>query len=159
MLSRAPTALTTASKPSAKPDPMQLKEAKWGSHKRRLVEELEKMTAEGWVVAYTDGSAKRVRGWMQAGYGVWYGRHVHRNSATHVPSHERQSISRGELGGVLRVALSRQPGERMVIKLDSEYVHHGVGGEMEASWVEDVLRGGGAQKFMGTCPLVARRGG
>ena len=55
----------------------------------------------GWTVAYTDGSAKHVRGWMQAGYGVWYGVGHSRNHAAHVPTHERQSTSRGELRGVL----------------------------------------------------------
>ena len=28
------------------------------------------MKSGGWVVAYTDGSAKLVRGWMQVGWGV-----------------------------------------------------------------------------------------
>ena len=55
------------------------------------------MSGEGWVVVYTDGSAKRVRGWMQAGYGVWFGDNSSRDFRAHVPAHERQSISRGEL--------------------------------------------------------------
>ena len=80
------------------------------------------MSGEGWVVVYTDGSAKRVRGWMHAGYGVWFGQHNSRNFRAHVPAHERQSISRGELRGVLHAMLSRAEGERMVVVVDSEYI-------------------------------------
>ena len=122
MFHRAPQAPTTAKLPSARPDPLKLKEEKWGSHKQSLLAELEKMSGEGWVVVYTDGSAKRVRGWMQAGYGVWFGDNSSRNFRAHVPAHERQSISRGELRGVLHAMLSRVAGERMVVVVDSEYV-------------------------------------
>ena len=89
------------------------------------MEELGQLAADGWVVAYTDGSAKRVRGWMQAGYGVWYGHNAPRNTAAHVPAHKRQSISKGELRGVLHAGLSRQASERMVKVLDSEFVFKG----------------------------------
>ena len=122
MFHRAPQAPTTAKLPSARPDPLKLKEAKWGSHKRSLLAELEGMSGEGWVIVYTDGSAKRVRGWMQAGYGVWFGDNSNRNFRAHVPAHERQSISRGELRGVLHAMLSREAGERMVVVVDSEYI-------------------------------------
>ena len=77
----------------------ELKEEKWGSHKQSLLAELERMSGEGWVVVYTDGLAKRVRGWMQAGYGVWFGDNSSRNFRAHVPAHERQSISRGGVAG------------------------------------------------------------
>ena len=83
MFHRAPQAPTTAKLPSARPDPLKLKEEKWGSHKRSLLAELEGMSGEGWVVVYTDGSAKRVRGWMQAGYGVWFGDNSDRNFRAH----------------------------------------------------------------------------
>ena len=63
---------------------------------------------------------------MQAGYGVWYGPHNTRNFSAHVPAHERQSISRGELRGVQHAMLSRAVGEHMVIVLDSEYVFKGI---------------------------------
>ena len=106
MFQRTPGAPTTARKPAAQPGTLQKKELKWGEHKKTLLLELERMGQEGWVVAYTDGSAKRVRGWMQAGYGVWYGPHHTRNFSAHVPAHERQSISRGELLGVLHAMLS-----------------------------------------------------
>ena len=52
-------------------------------------------------MAYTDGSAKGVRGWLSAGYGVWYGDSKGDNYYNQVPAHERQSVSRGELNGVL----------------------------------------------------------
>ena len=122
MFHRAPQAPTTAKLPSARPDPLKLKDEKWGSHKRSLLAELERMSGEGWVVVYTDGSAKRVRGWMQAGYGVWFGDNSNRNFRAHVPAHKRQSISRGELRGVLHAMLSREAGERMVVVVDSEYI-------------------------------------
>ena len=51
------------------------------------------LQSQGGVVVYTDGSAKRVWGWMQAGYGVWYGTGHSRNHTAHVPASERQSIS------------------------------------------------------------------
>ena len=59
---------------------------------------------------------------MQAGYGVWFGDNSNRNFRAHVPAHERQSISRGELRGVLHAMLSREAGERMVVVVDSEYI-------------------------------------
>ena len=122
MFQRTPGAPTTSRKPATQPGTLQEKELKWGEHKKTLLLELERMGQEGWVVVYTDGSAKRVRGWMLAGYGVWYGPHNTRNFSAHVPAHERQSISRGEVRGVLHAMLSRAVGERMVIVLDSEYV-------------------------------------
>ena len=126
MFQRVPTAPTTAPNPSEKPDPLQLKEAKWGNHNKKLLEELEVMAAQGWVVVYTDGSAKRVRGWMQAGCGVWFGEHHSHNFSSHVPAHECQSINRGELRGVLHAILSRTQGERMVVVLNSEYIFKGI---------------------------------
>ena len=79
MFQRTPGAPTTARKPAAQPGTLQKKELKWGEHKKTLLLELERMGQEGWVVVYMDGSAKCVRGWMQAGYGVWYGLHHTRN--------------------------------------------------------------------------------
>ena len=58
MFHRAPQTPTTAKLPSARPDPLKLKEEKWGSHKQSLLAELERMSGEGWMVVYTDGSAK-----------------------------------------------------------------------------------------------------
>ena len=126
MFWKAPQAPTTAHTPSTQLDPLQKKEAKWGGYKATLLKELGDMQAQGWEVVYTDGSAKRVRGWMQAGYGVWFGEGSSRNCHACVPAHERQSISRGELRGVLRALQDRRPGERMVVVLDSEYVYKGV---------------------------------
>ena len=76
----------------------------------------------GWTVAYTDGSAKTVCGWAQAGFGVWFHRGSPRNHSAHVPISERQSVSRGELRGVLHAVLARRPGERLAVVMDSEYV-------------------------------------
>ena len=97
-----------------------------GAYMRQLLHELEELSEQGYLIVYTDGSAKRARGWMQAGYGVWYGEGHSNNHAAHVPAHERQSVSRGELKGVLHAMLTRGPGERMVVVLDSEYVFKGI---------------------------------
>ena len=126
MFWKAPKAPTTAHTPSTQLDPLQKKEAKWGEYKAKLLQELGDLQAQGWEVVYTDGSAKRVRGWMQVGYGVWFGEGSPRSCHACVPAHERQSISRGELRGVLRALQDRRPGERMVVVLDSEYVYKGV---------------------------------
>ena len=139
MFHRTPGAPTTARTPATQPGTLQKKELKWGEHKKTLLLELERMGQEGWVVVYTDGPAKRVRGWMQVGYGVWHGPHNTRNFSAHVPAHERQSISRGELRGVLHAMFSRAVGEHMVIVLDSEYVFKGITIWME-KWKRHVWR-------------------
>ena len=126
MFRRAPTAPTTAVKKSQKVDALHLKEAKWGAQKKKLLQELEGLQREGRVVAYTHGSAKRICGWMQAGYGVWFGPGHKANHTAHVPAHERQSISRRGLRGVLHAMLARDLGERLVVVLDSEYVCKGM---------------------------------
>ena len=75
-------------------DKQQMKEAKWGAYKTKLVAELESLSREDWTVVYTDGSAKVVRGWAQAGYGAWYGPGSQRNKSDFVPLGEKQSVSR-----------------------------------------------------------------
>ena len=67
------------------------------------------LEGEGWATAYTDGSAKQVGGWWQAGYGVWFGDGSERNFSAPVPSAECQSVRRAELWGVLN-ALQRRRG-------------------------------------------------
>ena len=86
-----------------------------------MVEKLAVLEREEWQLVYTDGSAKQVRGWWQAGYGVWFGEGEDRNVGAPVPTHECQSVSRGELRGVLH-AVERRRGGGMVVVLDSEYV-------------------------------------
>ena len=49
-----------------------------------------------------------------------------RNYSAPVPPHERQSVSRAELMGVLQALQLRRPGGRMVVVLDSEYVYKGI---------------------------------
>ena len=107
-------------------DKLQAKEEKWGAYKAKVVAELETMAGEGWTVVYTDGSAKVVRGWAQAGFGAWYGPSALRNASDFVPLGEKQSVSRAELRGVLCAVRGRQWGERMVVVLDSEYVYKGI---------------------------------
>ena len=107
-------------------DKLQVKEAKWGAYKTKMVSELESLVGEGWTVVYTDGSAKVVRGWAQAWFGAWYGSGSQRNSSDFVPLGEKQSVSRAEIRGVLHAARSRRWEEHMVVVLDSEYVFKGI---------------------------------
>ena len=115
---------TVGGKPQV--DKLQAKEEKWGAYKAKVVAELETMAGEGWTVVYTDGSAKVVRGWAQAGFGAWYGPNALRNASDFIPLGEKQSVSRAELRGVLHAVRGRQWGERMVVVLDSEYVYKGI---------------------------------
>ena len=103
-----------------------MKEAKWGAYKTKVVVELENLSGEGWTVVYTDGSAKVVRGWAQAGFGAWYGPNSLRNVCDFVPLGEKQSVSRAEIRGVLHAVRNRRWEERMVVVLDSEYVFKGI---------------------------------
>ena len=99
----------------------------WGGLDRRLHGRICKSGhGEGWTVVYTDGSAKVVRRWAQAGYGAWYGPGSLRNSSDFVPLGEKQSVSRAELRGVLHAVHSRRWEERMIVVLDSEYVYKGI---------------------------------
>ena len=70
---------------------------------------------------------------MQAGYGFWYGEGSARTFYSSVPAHECQSISRGELQGVLHALLHRQEVERLVVIMDSKNVYKGVV-EWSAKW-------------------------
>ena len=77
-------------------------------------------------MAYADSSAKQVGGWWQAGYGVYFAQGSPRDFMAPVPLHERQSLSQGELWGMLHALEIRQPQERLVIVLDSEYGYKGI---------------------------------
>ena len=85
------------------------------------------MEEEGWIVVFTDGSAKQVGGGGgQAGFGVFFEVLSSRNFSARVPPHERQSVRRAELRGVLQALKLRWSGEHMVIVLDPEYVYKGI---------------------------------
>ena len=58
---------------------------------------LQGLRQQGWFVACTDGPAKRVEEWIQAGKGAWYGDQSPLNYDNTLPAHQRQSINRGEL--------------------------------------------------------------
>ena len=85
------------------------KDTNWGTHCAATVNAVTALVAQSWVGA--DGSAKRLQGLMQAGYGVFYGDGSDCNFAAHVLLVERQSVSRGELWGVLHALLQCKPGE------------------------------------------------
>ena len=97
MFRRAPTPPTRALKPPARVDPVKAKGAKWGGRHDELLKDLVELATNDWTVACTDGSAKKVGSWMQAGYGIWFGDAHSHNHRSHVPTHESQSVSRGEL--------------------------------------------------------------
>ena len=59
------------------------------------------MQEEGWIVVFTDRSAKQVGGWWQAAFGVFFEVLSSRNYSALVPPHERQSVSSAELRGIL----------------------------------------------------------
>ena len=60
---------------------------------------MQDLVSQGRVEVYTDWSA------MQARYGVFYGKMSERNFAALVPVLERQSVSLGELRGLLHALL------------------------------------------------------
>ena len=125
--------------------PLDLKEQKWGQYRDGVVERLQVPAGEQWTLVYTDGSAKQVRGWWQAGYGVWFGEADERNVGLLVPDSERQSVSRGELRGVLYTLQCRQACEKMVVVLDSEYVYKGIRvvPQVAPTLMESEVTGGG----------------
>ena len=123
----------TNARPPQQQDKLALKEAKWGGYRDAAVKRLASLEEDGWAVAYTDGSSKMVRGWRQEGYGMWFAEASARNHAAPIPESERQSVSRGELRGVIHAILQRRQGERLVVVLDSEYVYKDIM-EWSAKW-------------------------
>ena len=74
-------------------------EQKWGQYRDGVVQRLAVLWADGWTMVYTDGSAKQVRGWWQAGYGAWFGDTDEHSMGLPVLVTECQSVSSGELRG------------------------------------------------------------
>ena len=96
----------TNAQPPQQQDKLALKDAKWGGYRDAAVRGLASLEEDGWIVAYMDASSKMVRGWRQGGYGVWFAEASTRNYAAPIPQSERQSVSRGELRGVLHAILA-----------------------------------------------------
>ena len=94
-----------------------------------MVRRLAGLELEGQTLVCTNGSTERVKGWWQAGYSAWFGDMLAPNFGIVVPLAERQSVSTGELRGVLYPAI-----ERIVVVLDSEYVHKGITVWSEKWW-------------------------
>ena len=69
LFKQAPHLPTTVRQQNTLTDLLQQKEQKPGGYRTRLQLQLAGLHLSGWTIAYTDGSAKRVRGWMQASYG------------------------------------------------------------------------------------------
>ena len=47
---------------------MNVKEQKWGEYRGSVVKRLSVLEGEGWVIVCTDGPARWVKGWGQAGW-------------------------------------------------------------------------------------------
>ena len=60
------------------------------------------------AVRVGSGSAKWVKGWMQAGFGIWVEGQSAQCHSAHVPVHDRHSARRAELRGVLRALSARR---------------------------------------------------
>ena len=75
---------------------------------KKLLQELEGLQREGWVVAYTDGSAKRVRGWMQEGMGSGLGWDTKQTT----PRMCRPTSTRASAGGGVAWGPARYAGQR-----------------------------------------------
>ena len=89
------------------------------------MQEIAQLASQGWVAAYTDVSAKTVRGWAQAGYRVFNATSSPQNFEAFVLETEHQSESRGELRAVLHALLHRWPGERLLVVMNFEYIFEG----------------------------------
>ena len=113
-------------------------------YKDAVVLRLQKLEDEGWTVVYSDGSAKTVRGWAQAGYGVSFGPGSPRNHSAHMLTGQRQSVSWGEPRGLLHALLCRWEGEWIALVIDSEYVFKGVM-EWLPKWQRHNLRTAGGE--------------
>ena len=85
---------------------------------------------EGYIVVYTGGSAKVVRGWSQAGFGGWHGRGSPKNLLGYLPLGERQSNGRAGLRAVLKALHQKQPAERLLVAMDAEIVYERIAGWM-----------------------------
>ena len=88
-----------------------------------MIKRSEILADDQWTLVYTDGSANQVRGWWQAGYGAWFGNSDERDVGLQVPEGEGQSVSRGELCGLLCALQRRRAGEQMVVVLNSQGDH------------------------------------
>ena len=60
----------------------------------RVLKELDELQAEGWTVAFIDGSAKRMGGWNQVSFGCYYGERHPSNFSDFVPADEPQTNNR-----------------------------------------------------------------
>ena len=127
---------STARKPV---DRQQAKEAKWGSYWDATVREIAQMESVGWVPASTRDSAKTVGGGGQAGYGVFFEDASLRNHRLMCTRGEPQSVSRGELRGVLHALLHRRKGERLLVVMDLEYIFKGIT-EWSVKWCRHLWR-------------------
>ena len=106
---------------------------RWASLLPEKQREIDQKLKDGWEVCYTDGSRTETAGVSHAGYGVWYSTGNPRNVRAAVPAHEKQTIGRAELRGVLAAVQGKTPGIKLHIVTDSEIVWAGLQGKC-AKW-------------------------
>ena len=106
---------------------------RWASLLPEKQREIDQKLKDGWEVCYTDGSRTETAGVSHAGYGVWYSAGNPRNVRAAVPAHEKQTIGRAELRGVLAAVQGKTPGIKLHIVTDSEIVWAGLQGKC-AKW-------------------------
>ena len=106
---------------------------RWASLLPEKQREIDQKLKDGWDVCYTDGSRTETAGVSHAGYGVWYSAGNPRNVRAAVPAHEKQTIGRAELRGVLAAVQGKTPGVKLHIVTDSEIVWAGLQGKC-AKW-------------------------
>ena len=90
--------------------PADLKEQRWGKYRDGVVKRLEVLADKQWTLVYTDGSAKQVRGWWQAGIGAWFGGSHERNVGLPLLEAETECQQGGAVRGV--VCVTTPPGRR-----------------------------------------------
>ena len=101
----------------------------------RVLREWDDLQTKDWVAVFTGGSAKRVGGWNQAGFGCYYGDRHPSTFSDFVPVGQPQTNNRAEARAMLRV------GARVTIALDSEYVYDGLTKHI-LRWERDFWRTG-----------------
>ena len=69
----------------------------------RVLKKPDDLQAEGWIEAFTNGSANRMGGWSQAAFGCYYRERNHSKLFNFVPVDEPKTKNRAETRAVLHV--------------------------------------------------------
>ena len=127
------------------PNTAKAKEAKWEAYKEKLLKELAALQAQEWVVGYTNGSAKRVRGWMQASLR----RRFHNTFTQYSESNTTTRWCAGQHSVQDSVEFSFT---------DTLLANAPKTMRPLPPWLENIVRGGGTSPPVGTSPMASRGG-